>query len=56
MGLFTTLPDASGARFRDDYGATCNVHMSEPSFRTLRNSLATQSAQIVTEGGINNAN
>lgn len=56
MGLFTTSPDMSGARFRDDYGATHIAITSDTAFRALRNIPVAQSVEIATQGGINNAN
>ncbi len=56
MGLLSTLPVASGSRFRDDYGATCfgksAIHFT---FRRARKFPVEQSAQIVTVGGHHHA-
>ena len=56
MGLFTTLPAASGSRFRDDYGATFNgTSVLHFTFRRARKFPVEQSAQIVTVGGHHHA-
>lgn len=56
MGLLSTLPVASGSRFRDDYGAACfgksAIHFT---FRRARKFPVEQSAQIVTVGGHHHA-
>ena len=56
MGLFTTSPAMSGARFRDDYGATRTMITSYSSFCIQRNIPVAQSQMIVTVGDKNNAN